>query len=288
MEFFYFDTSGLNHLFDDCHNITSRLLETNSKIFISVFTVAEIASTYDISRRNSLLQLAKNVSRNYRPLASPAELLKRSIESIKVRAPYMHSSMSRKWDGVWAILNNPSLIDDKVFQEIKEWKQQQEQWFNDMHARGRPHLQNALESISDSIKFSSFSQLLRYHSPDKQSTKEFVLDIASHASPNAKVDFDLVDRMLNYSEHWRFFLSSMVYSLYVRSVQNTHYSRSQNPGSIDTQQAIYLASCDVFVTADSGQRNMLRLLVPLGHKNRQVWTYKKFANWIQSETEFSR
>ncbi len=288
MKTFYFDTSTLNHLFDDSYDCTSSLLKRNANIFISVFTVAEIASTYDLSRRSSLLQLAKKISGNYRPLAFPAELLKRSIESIKVRAPDMDNSMSRKWDGVWLILNDPSLIDDKAFQEIRDWKQQQENWFNDMHKRGRPHLQNALKNIPQSSEFNSFAQLLRYHSPDKISTKDFVLDIASRANSNETVDLDLVDRILKDSEHWRFFMSSMVYSLYARSVRNSHYSKSQNPGSIDTQQAIYLASCDVFVTADLRQRNMLRLLVPLGHKKRQVWTYQMFANWIEPSKKLSR
>jgi len=84
MKIFYFDTSALNHLFDDSNDCTSTLHTINAAIFISVFTVAEIASTNDLSRRISLLQFAKKISHNYRPLAFPAELLKRSIESIKV------------------------------------------------------------------------------------------------------------------------------------------------------------------------------------------------------------
>jgi hypothetical protein len=150
-----------------------------------------------------------------------------------------------------------------------------------MHKRGRPHLQNALKNIPQSAEFNDFAKLLRYHSPDKKSNKDFVFDIATRANPNGSVDFDLVDRILKHSEHWRFFMSSMIFSLYARSVRKSHFSKSQNPGSIDTQQAIYLASCDVFVTADVKQRNMLRLLVPLGHKKRQVWTYQMFANWIK-------
>ena len=110
-------------------------------------------------------------------MAFPVELLKRSIESIKVWAPDMDNSMSHNWDGVWMILNNPALIDDKVFKKISEWKNKQEDWFHEMHERGRPHLQNALTNIPESLKFNSFARLLRHHSPDKKSTKEFVLDI---------------------------------------------------------------------------------------------------------------
>lgn len=283
MKHFYFDTSALNHLLDD--NIeASSVSNKKVTIYISVFTVAEVASTPDLARRNSLLRLAKEISGDYRPLAFPAELLKRSIESIKIWAPDMDNSMSREWDGIWMILNDPALINDKAFQEIKEWKTKQENWFHKMHERGRPHLQNAITNSPQELKnsvFNSFARLLRYHSPDKQSSMEFVFDLASQAKPNITVDNELVDRLLKHSEHWRFFLSSMIYGLYVRSVRNSHYSRSQNPGSIDTQQAIYLAACDVFVTADLKQREMLRLLAPLGHKRRQVWKYQKFAEWIK-------
>jgi hypothetical protein len=285
MNRFYFDTSALNHLLDDNTVEASSVSDKKVNISFSVFTVAEVASTPDLARRNSLLQLAKELSGGYRPLAFPAELLKRSIESIKTWAPDMDSSMSHEWDGICMILNDPSLIDDKTFQEIKEWKNNQENWFHEMHERGRPHLQNALtnsrQGIKDSI-FNSFARLLRYHSPDKKSSKEFVFDLASQAKPNITIDNELVDRLLKHSEHWRFFLSSMIYGLYAHSVRNSHYSRSQNPGSIDTQQAIYLAACDVFVTADLKQREMLRLLVPLGHKRRQVWEYQTFAEWIKN------
>jgi hypothetical protein len=221
------------------------------------------------------------ISSNYRPFAFPTELLKRSLESVKVWAPDMDNSMSHKWDGVWMILNDPLLIDNRAFEEIKEWKLQQETWFNDMHERGRPHLQKVLSNTPISHQFRNYSDLLRYHSPDKQLNKDFVYDIASRLLLNESVTYDLVDRILAHSEHWRFFLSSMLYSLYTRSVQKSHYSKSKNPGSIDTQQAIYLAACDVFVTADKKQRNMLRLLVPLGHKKRQVWNYKMFINWVE-------
>ncbi len=71
----------------------------------------------------------------------------------------------------------------------------------------------------------------------------------------------------------------MVYGLFARGLKQTNFSKKQNPGSIDTQQAIYLAACDVFVTADRAQRRMLRLLVPFGHKKREVWTFNEFESF---------
>jgi hypothetical protein len=72
----------------------------------------------------------------------------------------------------------------------------------------------------------------------------------------------------------------MAYGMYVRSVKVTHFSKKRNPGSIDTQQAIYLTLCNVFVTADEEQYKMLRLLAPFGHKQRYVWKYPKFAQYL--------
>ena len=68
----------------------------------------------------------------------------------------------------------------------------------------------------------------------------------------------------------------MAYGLFARGMKQTKFSKKRNPGRIDTQKAVYLAGCDVFVTADNEQRQMLRLLVPFGHKKRAIWTYDEF------------
>lgn len=99
------------------------------------------------------------------------------------------------------------------------------------------------------------------------------------------LDRELIERIIHHSEHWRFFLSSMVYGMYLRSVRTINFGRLKNPGSIDTQQAIYLTVCDTFVTADRHQHRMLRLLVPFGHKKRQIWDYDRFAKWVSEEGE---
>jgi hypothetical protein len=153
-----------------------------------------------------------------------------------------------------------------------------------MHDRGRPRIQAVLRKLPPNeftALTSSFSRLIRHYQPDSEFVINFVLDMASHSGAAVTVDRELVQRIIQHSEHWRFFLVSMVYGMYIRSVRTSHYGKKKTPGSIDTQQAIYLATCNVFVTADRQQYRMLRSLVPFGHKKRRIWTYSRFAEWLR-------
>jgi hypothetical protein len=71
-------------------------------------------------------------------------------------------------------------------------------------------------------------------------------------------------------EHWRLFLGGIGYGIWERAIKAQTYGRHSTPGSIDTQQAIYLACCDEFVTADRKQRKMLRQVSVFGHQHRPV------------------
>jgi hypothetical protein len=209
----------------------------------------------------------------------PADLLKRALASVSAKAKDMDHSMGPEWEGVWIVLNDPDLIDDAAYNEIIEWKRKQEEWFQRMHGNGRPKMQSYINRLSKTDRFSltsRFSRLVKHYSPEGEFVKSVVFDLATHSGADVEIDGALVGELIKHSEHWRFFLTSMVYGLFARGVKQTKFSKKQNPGSIDTQQAVYLAACDVFVTADNKQRRMLRLLVPFGHKKRAVWTYNKF------------
>ena len=284
MKAFYLDTSAINSLYDDpkVSNLKSAIKD-RAQVYISVFTIAELASTSDADRRLGLLRLAKDISGKFRPAAMPGDLLKRSLEAIHAWAPDMDNSMGPEWDGVWTALNDPTLIDEESYREITEWKAQQENWYHETHDRGRPLMQNGLAKLSSEERSTltpRFSRLIKYYPPDREFIKDFVADMASHSGTKLQVDRALAYRIIRHSEHWRFFLASMAYGMYGRSIRISHFSRSKNPGSIDTQQSIYLAICDVFVTADQQQYRMLRLLTPFGHKKRQVWKYPRFASWL--------
>ncbi len=284
MKKFYFDTSAINHLFDDPQSIS--LLNSNSeniRIFISVFTVAELASTPDQERRNALLKLAKIITDNYRPAAMPADLLKRSLETINARKLDMEHSMGQEWDGIWLALNNPELIDEDDFCEVVRWKADQERWFHDLHNDGRPMVQQRLNDFSATDKneiAKRFSKFIQKYRPDSEFAINTVSNIASRVGADLTISDELIKGIIKQSEHWRFFLVSFLYCMYARAFKMQNHGRKNNPGSIDTQQSIYLTICDVFVTADKRQHDMLRLISPFGHKKRQVWSFEQFAKWL--------
>ncbi len=286
MLIFYFDTSVINHLFDDPElAIRKKAFSESCIVYPSVFNIAEIASTTETERRNGLLKLTKEISAGYRPLAMPGDLLKRSLVSVNQWASDMDHSMGTEWEGVWLALKNPDLIDEKAFREIIGWKENQEEWYQKMHDLGRPRMQEAIRKFSPSelaALTSSFSKMIRLYSPEGEFVTNLVYDLASNSGANVQIDRNLVTRIIRHSEHWRFFLTSMAYGMHARSMKMTHFGKDSNPGSIDTQQAIYLTSCDVFVSADTRQRRMLRLLAPFGHKKRRIWDYSKLSRWLRN------
>ena len=108
---FYLDTSAINRLYDDPRSPNLRkVLQKKSIVYPSVFIVAELAAEPDERRRIGLLELLKKISGNYRPVAMPEDLLRRSLESVNIWSSDMNHSMGPKWGGVWSALNNPTLM----------------------------------------------------------------------------------------------------------------------------------------------------------------------------------
>jgi hypothetical protein len=281
--FFYLDTSAINSLFDSPNvgHISARI-SRRDVVYPSVFTVAEIGATSDKVRRFGLLRLTKQLSGDYRPLAMPADLLKRALASVRVRAKEMDHSMGPEWEGVWIALSDPSRVDDAAYKEIVEWKKKQEVWFQEMHDNGRPRMQSYINRLSEPDRHSlasRFSKYVKAYSPEGEFLRDLVFDLATRSSANVEIDSVLVDEIIRHSEHWRFFLTSMAYGLFARGIRQTNFSKKKTPGSIDIQQAVYLAACDIFVTADNEQRRMLRLLAPFGHKKRGIWTFDEFEGF---------
>jgi len=110
--------------------------------------------------------------------------------------------------------------------------------------------------------------------------KNIVLDLSARTSINIENPEMFVKDIISHSEHLKFFLVSMGYGLFVRAVKQNNFSKKKNPGGIDTHQSVFLAACDVFVTADNEQRKMLRYLVPFGNKKRTILSYNEFERVV--------
>jgi hypothetical protein len=283
MPILYLDTSAINHLYDDPKS--TQLIDTlkrKAKVYLSVYNIAELASTSDENRRVELINTAKKISNTYHPLAMPGDLLKRSLAAICTGQSKMINSIDKNWEGIWITLSNPRQLDEEGFNEICAWKRKQEEWYHKMHENGRPSMQKVILELPKSKQnelFNSFSRTINYYSKQNELLESFIKKI--NLSVNLKISIEeIVRRIITHSEHWRFFLAGMVYGLYVRSIRTSRYGKKNNPGSIDTQQSIYIAMCDIIISADDNQYKMMRLLVPFGHKKRYAWNYAQFRNWL--------
>jgi len=285
MKTIYLDTSAINYIYDDSRSdrITS-ILKEKARIYLSIFNIVELACEKDKNRRIGLIKIAKKLIGNYLPLAMPGELLKRSLISICFGKKNMNNSMSKDWDAIWIALNEPELIDNEEYSEIITWKKNQEKWYQNMHESGRPKIQKAIQQLpkSEQKKLTySFSRTITYYSKQQDLVTSLIDNISFNNKLKLRND-EIAQIIITHSEHWRFFLAGMVYGLYSRSLRFQNYGKKKNPGSIDTQQSIYLSTSDIIVTADNYQFRMMRLLVPFGHIKRYAWNYKKFREWVLS------
>lgn len=218
---FYLDTSTINWLFDDssCLELIKKL-PNHAKIYISVFTVAELAATSHRKRRIGLLKLAKDVLGDCRPLAMPDDLLKRSLKAMQTWAKEISGFMGSERDGLWVALCDPQLIDTEDYFGVIEWKRQQEIRYQDMQDQARPFIQKAIDKLPATEKNalrSQFSKLIRHFTRQQDFVNDIIRDFASRGF-SVIITKELAQRVIDHSEHWRFFLASMAYGLYIRSV----------------------------------------------------------------------
>lgn len=286
MNNFYLDTSAFNYLLDHLPAGIGTSLPEGTAVVTGAFVIAELGATPDTDRRTRLLLLAKAMLDGIRPLAMPGELLVRALECVRERRATMDHSIDSKWDGVWIALNNPERVTEDFRQETLGWKNQQETWYTEMSRRVRPNVQAQVEremaavSQTDLGRFSVVTRNL------SRSVCELVAsDLAKASGTTTDVEGDLVASLVTHSEHWRFFLLSLLYAMHSRALRPTSYSPSRTPGWIDGQQTIYLAACDTFVTEDKEQHRMVRLIAPFGHDARHVWTAHRFEQWLRENRE---
>ena len=116
--------------------------------------------------------------------------------------------------------------------------------YQDMHDEGRPYIQGALSRMPKSEREQLISRplkVLKFFVKQGGSFEGLVKGMVMKCGQK-----DISTQQVLQLEEWRFFLGGMVYGFYMRSVQPNRFSKKANPGSIDTQQSIYLAGSDLF------------------------------------------
>lgn len=285
MRTFYLDTSAVNHMLS-CETAREDTTATvpETQIMTSVLVVAELASTSDAARRSALLRMARGLLDGARPFAMPGELLRRSLECVSRQADTMPHSIDGRWDDVWAALNEPDLVTKEAQVEALSWKKQQEDWYLNTSRQIRPVAQKEMNrrlEPGQRAALSSFVTVIR--SLSNEVCREVAFDLARACGSAVDIDDQVVSRLLTSSEHWRFFLVGLAHAMHARAVSGGSFGPSSTPGWIDSQQSIYLAACNVFVTGDHQQFRMLRRIAPFGHIKRQVWRPERFTDWLRRQ-----
>jgi hypothetical protein len=288
MSVLYFDTSAINRLADDPNRSLLLKALRREVCSISIFTVIELASTPDNRRRLHLITTAKQLVGDSRPLAMPGDILRRVTQAFSGREQTMDASMGSEWDGLWLALSEPTFTDADMVAEAQEWKTSEENWYQDILEKARPIVQSELQKRPKDeqdwiTKYPS--RLLKHFCRNR----EFMVDVVNRLSPPAVlITNELAEGVIENLDPWRFFLAGLAFGFYRRSLQPSGYGRQLSPGSIDTQQSIYLAGCDRFVTADQGgeggpwggQLAMMRTIIPYGTSyKRTAWHFNQLRDW---------
>lgn len=267
----YLDTSAINYLYRHPQRDTlAERITHNSRVLVSVFTVVELASASDESYRNGIIRYAKGLTGDTKPLAMPRDLLMRARVAIRERAPEMDNAIPAEWEGIWVAYSDPTVLDSTNLNEIAEFKKQHNAWFEQMHSTGRASVQSELQK-----RGLLGSPTLRRYASFVTSLAETQAQVAEHiiglGPPDDSIAQHEAETLCRGSDHWRFLLAGLAYSIYCRGFKREYHGKARSPGSIDIQQAVYLASCDWFVTADKEQFRMIREIIPFGHSKRHAF-----------------
>jgi len=257
-------------------------------IYPSVFTIAEVASTTDPDKRIKLLRFLKKISGDFRPIGMPGELLGLELQLRRSRKPSMEVSMGDQWDGLWAVFNEPALLQQEDIDEVKEWKRKEEDKILSIFRDNRDLIQASIDELPESDRkevLRSYSKLMKSFLETEGFILNTVNSFAQIPVPGIKFQQEQVDELLEFSDFWRLFLAALGFMFYTFSVKKSGYSMkgNKNPGSIDLQQAMFLSICDTFVTEDKRQSRALRIISRFAKRRPKIWSVAQF---MQSERRF--
>lgn len=288
MTVYYLDTSAINCLLRNPAraSIVSYLTAFPCEVRLSALNVVELAATGNSESRTALLSLANELSCGRRPLEFPSDLMRIYLNAYAAGESNAVITLSEEHDGLWVVLREPETIENVDRFEVLEWKSQQERWYLEMYengnGNGRLHLQYVVTNLSamDRQRVRRHPMaLLRHYWADSRFIEDSFAEFFSRCG-HPDTFRGRVHEVLGDLEPWMFYFAAIGYGIFLRCVQENNYGRCGCAGSIDTQQAIYLAFCDVFVTADSGQRRIMKPLTRLGRIPRRVISFNELKQQV--------
>lgn len=272
----YFDTSALNAFHDDLEKdeILRKLLK-NYNTYISTLNLIELWSTSDRKKRLSLSFFTRKLVANVKPLDLPNAILTTSLKAYNENKFEINWSIGQKQKGIWIALNKPKYLKGQEHKEISRFKRKEEKWYKKMHKKGREKFQKTIENYKHIRNSSQFLKFINGNFPTS-----FFLECFDACGFNKNLFLGKEQTIVRDLEPWLFYFGAMAIQIFNTSLRARSFGKRNNPGSIDVQQAIYLASCNNFITNDPDQYKLLRIISKLGHIKRNIFLYESFRRKI--------
>jgi hypothetical protein len=267
---FCFDTSAVNQL----NRIRDRelLIEAflpHHDVYISSLNVIEIGKTPDPVLREQLRALAKQLAKDFHPLELTNHLVRQLCVAYQEGRRKVSWSIAEERMQFWAALSEPNAIGEAERQELVDWACSLEEGQRRDNAALRNVLEEEVFKRHPGPWPDTPGKLARVYMKNRMLLYDITAQICKGATDRV-LPLSRLETFLEAKPRiWALYLAVQAYSVFYGCVwsegvrwANRHHR--QNPvGLLDLWAAVYLASCDVFVTNDTrdgGQYNAIRWL----------------------------
>jgi hypothetical protein len=185
-------------------------------------------------------------------------------------------TIGKKDDGMWAALNDPSLLGAEGQQEAYDWQRALEEDFVAGHREARPEFQKVFAGMDIPNTFGKFLRsCVDNPAGYSDSVAVFYADCTGSSPTTNEVQSILAD-----VPEWRLYLGGWAQGMYAQGIQPQNFSPKKNAGTVDLWCAVYLQHCDFFITDDGPQRRALRVLNVLSSRKprAKVLSYDQFRS----------
>jgi hypothetical protein len=279
----YLDTNALNALRLDParERLTELLVGADATVYLSELNVTEMAARSDADDRRESLLLGRRLALGRRPLADPRVLLERSLDAFANGRKEMDATADDARNDYYVALSDPGLITEEVRQRAYDLNQKEETWYREAHENARESMQAEVTRLgAGRPRTADQLRRLYFSRPDFLSAL-FEPFLRAYGHPElAGREQEILLRV----EHWKFFFSAMGAGVFHRAIKPTGYGWKRNAGAVDTQQAIYLACADVFVTNDLPLRRVMKPIAKMANKQRRVMSFPEMKGALLAGT----
>lgn len=278
-----FDTSAVNELNDDPErDVLLKGLHSAGSSHITAYNVVEVCATKSKHQRTALLFLLKSMG-NAKFFGVPEDILKRlALRHAGTGSP---SRCVEPEDRIIReVLADPSGVEPGVVQDIAKWKKEREDELVKLASHARVRFQKLFVHEPRPPNEAAW---VRHCLNNPGNFSRQISRLYNHYS-GARINDDRLTAFLVQYPQWSLYLLAIADAVYRRAIREARYGKTGKAGDIDLTFAVYLPSCDRFVTADTGQRKTLRLLSVVNNticrRKTEVISYRQFRSRLLAFT----